>query len=143
MKNIKCKFINIIYTKISINNMGTKFSKNKSSLEEKNIILSITTPFEYNFCFDSFFHYNNESYYKFIAKKPLKINSYRYCNLSVEIENKIYLNQNISLDITIYKEIIKNSKRYYEIEYNKDKVTIIVRINSKNLTLKECVVKVN
>ena len=61
----------------------------------------------------------------------------------MEIENKIYLNQNISLDITIYKEIIKNSKRYYEIEYNKDKVTIIFRINSKNLTLKECVVKVN
>jgi hypothetical protein len=123
--------------------MGTKFSKNKSSLAEKNIILNITTPFEYNFCFDSFFYYNNESYYKFIAKKPLKINSYRYCNLSVEIENKIYLNQNISLDITTYKEIIKNSKRYYEIEYNKDKVTIFFRINSKNLTLKECVVKVN
>lgn len=117
--------------------MGTNFSKNK------NMILNITTPFEYNFVFDSFFYYNNESYYKFVAKKPLTINSYRDCNLLVEIENKIYLNQNVSLDITKYKEIIKNSKRYYEIEYNQDRITIFFRINSKHLTLKECVVKVN
>ena len=143
MKNIKCKFINIIYTKISINNMGTNFSRNKNVFEDKNIILNITIPFEYNFYFDSFFYYNNESYYKFVAKRPLAINSYRDCNLSLEIENKIHLNQNVSLDITKYKEIIKNSKRYYEIEYNQDRVTIFFRINSKNLTLKECVVKIN
>ena len=115
--------------------MGNQSSK------KKDIVLNIITPFKYKFSFDSSFNYNREKYYKFIAKRDFPINNYSNCSILLNIENNVFVSENISLDMSDYKEIVKESARYYEIEYHQEKAVIYFRINSINLTLKECVVK--
>ena len=114
--------------------MGTNYSK-----ENKDFI-KITDPFICDYNLEIKHNYNREEYFKFIPTKKMNISRYSNCKIFISI-NEIKCEEIVSLNISDYKLKKDGNGEFYEIEINKNKFTILFRISSKGLKIKEIVIK--
>ena len=115
--------------------MGTGYSK-----ENKNYI-KITSPFVCNYFLEIKHNYNREEYFKFVPTKKMNILQYDNCQMLIKIHG-IEIQEIISFDVSNYKLKTDKDGYFYELEINRNRFTILFRISSKGLKIKETVIKV-
>ena len=119
--------------------MGILYSKKENKGE---IQLRIISPFLCIYEIKENYHYNREEYYKFIPKNKINILKNDSCKIALNFRGKI-IEDNITLDLTQYTEKLDIKGSFYELEKHYEDFTLFFRIKSKNLNLKECVMKIS
>ena len=116
--------------------MGISHSKKN----KENNYAQIIYPFVCDYQLKDHYNYNREEYFKFVPNKKIDIMKNDNCKIIICI-NHIVIEEIITLDVSKYTEKTDKDGAFYELEINRDKVTILFRVSSRGLKLKETVIK--
>ena len=116
--------------------MGISHSKKN----KENNYAQIIYPFVCDYQLKDHYNYNREEYFKFVPNKKIDIMKNDNCKIIICI-NHIVIEEIITLDVSKYTEKTDKDGTFYELEINRDKVTILFRVSSRGLKLKETVIK--
>lgn len=111
-----------------------------SKKNKENNYVHINYPFSCSFELKEHYNYNREEYFKFFPNKAVDIMKHDNCKISICVNN-IAIEEVITFDVSKYTEKIDKDGTFYELEINRDKITILFRVSSKGLKIKETVIK--
>ena len=100
-----------------------------SKKNKENNYVQIIYPFVCDYELKDHYNYNREEYFK-----------NDNCKMIICI-NHIVTEEIITLDVSKYTEKLDKDGPFYELEINREKITILFRVLSRGLKLKETVIK--
>ena len=111
-----------------------------SKKNKENNYVKIIYPFLCDYQLKDHYNYNREEYFKFFPNKAVDIMKHDNCKIVICINHNV-IEEIITLDVSRYTEKIDKDGTFYELEINKDKITILFRVSTRGLKVKEIVVK--